>query len=75
MPFNSLSDTLVYLEVVDGLRAEAAVATAAFAGYSERTAGTRLERSLPSLCRAGVSRVVANREGQDVAESCYAARS
>jgi len=34
MPLNSLSDTLAFLEVVDGLRAKAAVATAAFAGLT-----------------------------------------
>ena len=34
MPFNSLSDTLAYIETVDGLRAKAAVATAAFAGLT-----------------------------------------
>ena len=34
MPFNSLSDTLAYIEMVDGLRARAAIATAAFAGLT-----------------------------------------
>jgi len=34
MPFNSLSDTLAYIETVDGLMAKAAVATAAFAGLT-----------------------------------------
>lgn len=34
MPFNSLSDTLAYIEMGDGLRARAAIATAAFAGLT-----------------------------------------
>jgi integrase len=34
MSFNSLSETLAYIKVVDGLRAKAAIATAAFAGLT-----------------------------------------